>query len=234
MTGEAPATVRAGRSVAPERPLAAALARAAWLAILLGLTVQILVLVAKIAAGGQSSRLQLIVDVASGVTWSALVCSGVAVGTVLSRHRAAMMGLLGLVSAPVAWAAAKGVQRGVQSMLGVPVETIGPLVYQVGAAKTLEYALLGVLIGRLVRTPASTLRAHVLTGLLVGLAFGGVILLLNYLHASAAGSGLPPVRIVAIGVNELLFPIGCATVIYYVARCADQRSAIERLVAGGG
>jgi len=234
MTGEAPAAVHTGRGTAREQPVVATLARAAWLAILLGLTVQILVLVAKIAAGGQSTHLQLIVDVASGVTWSVLVCSGVAVGTVLSRYRAAMMGLLGLVSAPVAWAAAKGVQRGVQSMLGVPVEAIGPLVYQVGVAKTLEYALLGVLLGRLVRTPSSTLRAHVLTGLLVGLAFGGVILLLNYMHASTAGGGLPAARIVAICVNELLFPVGCATVIYYVARFADRRSAVERLAAGGG
>jgi hypothetical protein len=234
MTGEAATAGRAGHRDAPVQSVAAVLARAAWLAILLGLTVQILVLLAKIAAGGQSNRVQLIVDVASGVTWSALVCSGVAIGTVLSRHRAAMMGLLGLVSAPVAWAAAKGVQRGLQSMLSVPVETMGPLVYQVGAVKTLEYALLGVLLGRLVRTPSSTLRTHVLTGLLVGLAFGGMILLLNHMHATAAGAGLPVTRIVAICVNELLFPIGCATVIYYVARFADRRSAIERLAAGGG
>ena len=234
MTGEAAAASRARHRDAPVQPVAAVLARAAWLAILLGLTVQTLVLLAKIAAGGQSNRVQLIVDVASGVTWSALVCSGVAIGTVLSRHRAAMMGLLGLVSAPVAWAAAKGVQRGLQSMLSVPVETMGPLVYQVGAVKTLEYALLGVLLGRLVRTPSSTLRTHVLIGLLVGLAFGGMILLLNYLHASAAGAVLPAARIVAICVNEFLFPIGCATVIYYIARFADRRSAIERLAAGGG
>jgi len=234
MTSAAPAAVPGGHPDAPQRSVTAVLARAAWLAILLGLAMQILILAAKIAAGGQSTRLQLIVDVASGVTWSALVCSGVAIGTVLSRHRAAMMGLLGLVSAPLAWAAAKGVQRGVQSMLSVPVETIGPLVYQVGAAKTLEYALLGVLLGRLVHTPSSTLRTHALTGLLVGLVFGGVILLLNYMHASAAGGGLPAARIAAICVNELLFPIGCATVIYFVARFADRRSAVERLAAGGG
>ncbi len=234
MKGDAAVAVRAGHHDVPQPPVAAVLARAAWLAILLGLSVQILVLAAKIVAGGQSNRLQLIVDVASGVTWSALVCSGVAIGTVLSRHRAAMMGLLGLVSAPVAWAAAKGVQRGVQSMLGVPVETIGPLVYQVGAAKTLEYALLGILLGRLVRTPSSTLARHMLTGLLVGLVFGSLILMLNHVHASSTGGGLPAVRIVAICVNELLFPIGCATVIYFVARFADRRSAIERLAAGGG
>jgi hypothetical protein len=71
MTGEAAAAVRAGHRGVPEGPFAPVLARAAWFAIFLGLSVQILVLVAKIAVGGQSTRLQLIVDVASGVIWSA-------------------------------------------------------------------------------------------------------------------------------------------------------------------
>lgn len=207
---------------------------AAWLAVLLGLAVQVLILGAKVAAGGHANTPQLLVDVTSGVTWSALVCSGIAVGTVAARHRAAIMGLLGLVSAPVAWAAAKGVQRGVQWMIGAPLETLGPLVYQVGAAKTLEYALLGVLVGRLLRNPPSTLRAHALTGLAVGVVFGGAILWLNHVHAMAAGAPLPAVRIAAIGTNELIFPVGCSIVIYFVARLADRTSAIERLAAGGG
>jgi len=67
MTGEAPAAVHTGRGTAREQPVVATLARAAWLAILLGLPVQILALVAKIAAGRQSNHLQLIVAVESGV-----------------------------------------------------------------------------------------------------------------------------------------------------------------------
>jgi hypothetical protein len=42
------------------------------------------------------------------------------------------------------------------------------------------------------------------------------------------------VRVAAICVNELVFPAGCAVVIYFVARFADRPSAIERLAAGGG
>lgn len=218
----------AGRSVM------ATLTTAVWLAIVLGLVVQLLILFAKITAGGKVTGLQLVADVASGVTWSALVCSGVAVGTVASRHRAALMGFLGLICAPLAWAAAKGVQRGVQWMLGAPLETLGPLVYQVGVAKTLEYAVLGVLVGRLVRTASSTFRTHVLTGLAVGLVFGGAVLWLNHAHAIAGGGAMPVARVAAICVNELLFPVGCAIVIYFVARFADRHSAFERLAAGGG
>lgn len=234
MTEEAAFAVADESPATTGRTVLSTLATAVWLAILLGLVVQVLILIAKLTAGGQATTLQLFADVASGVTWSALVCSGVAIGTVASRHRAALMGFLGLVSAPVAWAAAKGVQRGVQWMLGAPLETLGPLVYQVGAAKTLEYAVLGVLVGRLLRTPSSTFGSHALTGLAVGFVFGSAILWLNHVHAVAAGSAMPAARVAAICVNELLFPVGCAIVIYFVARFADRHSALERLAAGGG
>lgn len=102
------------------------------------------------------------------------------------------------------------------------------------AVKTLEYAVLGMLVGRLLRTPSSTFGSHALTGLAVGLVFGSVVLWLNHVHAVAAGSAMPAARVAAICVNELLFPVGCAIVIYFVARFADRHSALERLAAGGG
>jgi hypothetical protein len=218
----------------PRRSVVSVMSTAAWLAILLGLLVQGLILTARLSAGGSATTLQVIADVTSGVTWSVLVCSGLALGAVVVRHRGVIMGILGLVSAPVAWAAAKGAQRGVQWMLDAPLETIGPLVHQVGAAKTIEYAVLGLLLGRLIYTSRSTLPRHALTGLAVGVVFGAVILWLNHAHAAAAGAALPTARIAAICVNELVFPVGCAVVIYFVARFADRPSALERLAAGGG
>jgi hypothetical protein len=73
-----------------------------------------------------------------------------------------------------------------------------------------------------------------LIGLVIGVVFGGVILWLNHSHAVAAGTVVPAARVAAICVNELLFPAGCAIVIYFVARFADRWSALERLAAGGG
>lgn len=73
---------------AAERSMLSVIALAAWLAVLLGLAVQGLILGAKVAAGGHVTTPQLFVDVTAGVTWSALVCSGIAVGTVATRHRA--------------------------------------------------------------------------------------------------------------------------------------------------
>src|SRR5690242_10214290 len=70
---------------------------AAWMAILLGLLVQIAVFGAKTGAGAKVPGLQLVVDVASGVAWSVIVCGGVAIGTVASKSAPPLMGVLGLI-----------------------------------------------------------------------------------------------------------------------------------------
>lgn len=79
---ESPNAAAGEARVAAGRSVMATLTMAVWLAIVLGLVVQLLILFAKVTAGGKVTGLQLVADVASGVTWSALVCSGVAVGTV--------------------------------------------------------------------------------------------------------------------------------------------------------
>ena len=84
-----------------EPGLGSVLIRASWLAILLGFVMEILILL--IAAGfeivpGLGSVLE---DLIGKVTWSTLVCAGLAIGTVVSSAaRAPLMGLLGFISAP--------------------------------------------------------------------------------------------------------------------------------------
>jgi hypothetical protein len=205
---------------------------AAWMAIVLGLFVQLGVFGAKLGAGANVPGLQLVVDIASGVAWSVIVCGGVAIGTVAARSAPAMMGLLGLVCAPLAFAAAKGAQRGVAWMLGQPMEQITTLTYQIGGAKTVEYAVLGFVLGTIIRTPKSTLTNHAIIGAGFGAVFTGVILWL--MSNAAAGAGLPVARIAATTANEFIFPLGCSMVIYWVARLSDHASAKERLASGGG
>lgn len=209
-----------------------ALFTACWFAILLGLGLQILILLAKHAVGGAVPGAQLLIDMAGGVTWSLIVCGGVAIGTVAARSASAAMGWLGLICAPLAFAAAKGVQRGTAWINGQPLENIGALVIQTGALKTIEYAALGYLLGRIIRTPASTMRTHAMIGLLFGLTFGWLILALNLAHA--AGASIPAPKAVGLLLNEIVFPLGCSLVIYFVAVLSDRDSAMERVVAGGG
>lgn len=209
-----------------------ALFTACWLAIALGLALQILLLLAKAGAGTNVPGAQLFIDIAGGVTWSLIVCGGVAIGTVAARNLPQTMGALGLVFAPLAFAAAKGVQRGAAWINGQPLEKYGALVVQTGVVKTIEYAALGYLLGRIIRTPASTVRNHALIGLAFGIVFGGAILGLNMLHAESAT--LPTPRLLGVLINEMMFPIGCSLVIYYVAYLSDRASAMERVVSGGG
>lgn len=216
---------------AAPRSASRAIFTAVWMAILLGLGLQVLIFLAKTGAGAHVKGAQVLVDVAGGVTWSLIVCAGVTVGTVASRNASTLMGLLGLVCAPLAFAAAKGVQRGAQWMLAQPPDRINALVVQTGIAKTIEYALLGFALGRLIRTPYSTLRNHAALGLAFGLTFGALVLALNLTQSPQP---LPSPKIIGIALNEFVFPMGCSMVIYWIARLSDPQSALERAIAGGG
>jgi hypothetical protein len=65
-----------------------------------------------------------------------------------------------------------------------------------------------VLLGRLSSRPGASFGSYAATGLGVGVVFGGVITTAIAL-AGATGTGL-----VVRGLNELIFPLGCALVLY--------------------
>ncbi len=203
---------------------------AAWMAIALGLVLQFLIFAAKTSVGAHVPGAQLLVDVAGGVTWALIVCAGVAIGTVATRNASAIMGILGLICAPLAFAAAKGVQRAIQWVMGQPTDKIGALVIQTGLVKMVEYAALGLLLGHVIRTEHSTLRNHFMIGALFGLVFSWFILALNIMHSAT----LPTPKVVGLVLNEFVFPMGCSLVIYAVAKLSDPGSAMERAIAGGG
>jgi hypothetical protein len=198
-----------------------------WMAIILGLLVQGAVFGAKIGAGGKVPGAQLLVDVASGITWAMIVCGGVAIGTAASRNVSATMGLLGLAFAPIAFAAAKSVQRGISGFVGLPPEQLTPLLFQTGAVKAVEYALLGFILGRIIRTSKSTLTNHALIGLGFGVLFAAILVWLLFLNA-APGAAVPPPRVAGTAVNELIFPMGCSMVLYWVSQLATRGAAFAR------
>ena len=53
--------------------------------------------------------------------------------------------------------------------------------------------------------------AHVLTGLIVGIVFGGAIVAFTYLNAPEP---LAAADLVSRGVNEIVFPVGCSLVLF--------------------
>ena len=192
--------------------LARQLLTVAWLSLLLGLGLEVLLLALAAGTGTFKSLAPFVADFAQKVTWSTLVCIGLACGTLASRARAQVMGWMGLISAPIAFVAAKSVHKGAQQALSLSAAaSAGPSPYLLAGLKALEYGVLGWLLGRLARRAAPTLAGHLRLGALVGALFGGTILWLLIEQAVPALAGP---AIAARAVNELIFPIGCSVVLY--------------------
>jgi hypothetical protein len=190
----------------------------AWLAVFAGVAVQALVLATRLLAGAEFVGAQFVATMAQGVSWSVLVCGAVAIGTVAGKARAAITGLIGLIAGPVAWGLAKGVQKGVQSLLGVAEDPINNFFLTVSALKGLEYAVLGAALGFMVGKKWANLRAHILLGLAVGAAFGAFLVTMTVNFNAANGKPVLLPAVLSQSVNELVFPIGCALVIYAVQK----------------
>ena len=194
-------------------PLWGQILRVAWLSIGLGLLLELVVLVlaAYTDAAGASPK-PFLADLAQKVSWGFIVCVGIAFGSTASKVREAAMGILGLLSAPAGFAIARAVHKGAGAALGLAgPAAAGSFPFLIAALKGLEYGLLGAAIGWIGKKVWGGLGAHVLTGVLIGLTFGSAIL---WLMAAASPGPDPLVTLLSRGVNELLFPVGCALVLY--------------------
>jgi hypothetical protein len=201
------------RVPAPEASsgLGATLLRAAWLAILLGLLMEVLLLALGGALGDVLGLKPLVADLVRSVSWSVFVCVGLAVGTAVAKARVPLMGFLGLFSAPVAFEISRVLHKGTLEALAVSGSAAGgldPLL--LALIKGLEYGCLGIGIGWVSQRRWGGAAAHVAVGLLVGLIFGG-------LELSFAMRATPPpaaADLFAGGINDVLFPVGCALVLF--------------------
>jgi hypothetical protein len=181
----------------------------AALSVALGFGVQALVLAAKMLAGAYVPQAVLLVDVASGVAWSVVVCLGTSLGVTAARGRTALAGLVAALFAPLAVAAAKAANQAMAAAIGIILKPgVVPLVALAGL-KSLEYGVLGYLLARLSFRDEDRLRPYVLTGLGIGLLFGAAALGLRLWAGTATAAD-----IAAAAINEAVFPVGCAAVVY--------------------
>ena len=156
------------------------------------------------------------VEAASKVTWSFLVCAGLIAGGVTSSWGSARTGLAAALAAPAAFLAAKLVGKAVAGAIKMapPAETALWVTGSVGALKALQYGLLAAALAWLSRQEWGGLKEFVGVGLLIGAFFGGAIVILAVLAAPA----LPPTsKVIALSANEVLFPAGCAAVTFVTA-----------------
>lgn len=186
----------------------------AVLSILLGFAMQGLIILARLTSGGSTDGALFVADLAHGVSWSFLVCAGIGIGTALVRARAAIVGLIGLICAPIGMALAKSSQKVVSGIVGAASQPAVLSLATISLLRAIEYGILGWLLATLVRKGTPKARPFLLAGLGIGLVFGGAICALTFQIAASSGAPLEPPRIAATLVNEVAMPIGCAVVIY--------------------
>jgi len=181
------------------------LLRIAWMGVLLGLAIELLLLLVLGLAGKMPPLLTIIADTLQKMTWSTLVCAALAAAQTLLRVQALGMAAAGLLGAPVALLLARSVHKAVTAALDAPAAQAATP-WLLAGLKGVEYAMLGFLLYWLTKR-ASGLRAFffVLTWLM------------------PLDGGLQPELMRAI--NEVLHPVGCALVIYFGAQFGTRLGA---------
>lgn len=201
-------------STAKGSSLGITLLRVAWLSVLLGLGVEILLLLLAAGSGLVPELGEIVAASVQKVSWAVIVCTGLAIGTTVSSAlRTPLMGVLGFLAAPVAFHVARTLHQGTKEALEITggVASVGGSVLLLTLIKGIEYACLGAAIGWIGRRPWGGLLLHALVGLAVGILFGGATLALTYASAPE-----PPTTaaLVSRGIDEVFFPVGCSLVLF--------------------
>ncbi len=206
--------------------------RVAWVAILLGLAMEGSLLLVGTGFGGLLGLKPFVAGLVKNVSWSVFVCVGLAVGTTLSKVRLPAVGLLGFLAAPLAFEVSRVLHKGTLEALaasgGGGSDDLSPLL--VAVIKGLEYGCLGIAVGWLGHRPWGGAVAHVAAGLVVGLVFGGLILLLLL-----GSSPQPPAAdLMSRGMNEVLFPVGCSLALFSAGALGERVAARPESDPGKG
>jgi hypothetical protein len=189
----------------------ATLLRVAWLAIALGLLLQLALLLVAAGFGMGISPRPVLAETCRTVSWSLLVCVGVALGRVAAKGRLPLEGVTGLLAAPLALTAANAVQKGVAEAVDAAGVPAGPALLWVLAIKAAEYGCLGLTLEWVGRRAWGSALGHLAVGMMTGVVFGGVFLVVV---VQSAPTPLSTPSLLARGLNELLFPVGCALVVF--------------------
>jgi hypothetical protein len=210
MDGDGGSSARAQLQPAASSPANAGgiVLRVAWLAILLGLAMQVLVLASAAVFGKAGSSGQILANTLQTISWSTFVCVGIAIGAAVSKLQVGATALAGLISAPLAFNIARLVQRGVSTALHMPSAGGGPSPLVLGAIKALEYGVLGAMVARLAPRRKGGY-AYAAAGFCVGAVFGGTTVGYTYSVTHGTVADLLPRAI-----NEILFPLGCSLVLF--------------------
>ncbi|MEW6131119.1 MAG: hypothetical protein AB1757_29075 [Acidobacteriota bacterium] len=184
----------------------------AWIAILLGFAIEVLLALVAFLYFDVASAKPFIADLAHKVSWSVIVCVGLAMGRLVAQHRENFMGVAGFLSAPIGFLIANLLQKSVAQTLGLTANVVSdtPL-FLIGFIKAIEYACLGLLLEWLEKQSRKNLSAYIFIGITVGISFGSIIL---FAITETANSPLTEADLTAKAISEIIFPVGCSLVIF--------------------
>lgn len=195
----------------PILPPQHSLLRSAWLAIALGLAIEGVVLASIALAGGALAAKPATADLVQKVSWSLIVCVALAVARTAASASGPLMGIAGLLAAPAGFAIARGLHKGATQAMGLATVAVSaPSPVLIASVKGVQYAVLGLAIGWVARKSWGGVGVHAAVGFAIGVLFG---LPLVVLAVQAAPQMAVP-AIAARVANELIFPAGCALVLY--------------------
>ena len=185
--------------------------RAAWLAAVLGIAIEIVLLAVAAGFGALKGVAPIVADLTQKVSWSVFVCVGVAFGTALAKGRSAIAGWIGFVSGPAAFQGARVAHKAVSQALSLPPGGGGPSPLLLALLKGVEYGALGALLAWVGKSRRKATSDYLFAGLLTGVLGGGGIAILILARTPAP---IPAVAVVSRFANEVLHPLGCALVVY--------------------
>jgi hypothetical protein len=201
-------------------PLGHTLLHVAWLAILLGLIIEAVILAVATVFDRLIEGKAVVADLVQKVSWSVIVCIGLALARGAARMAAAaasaaemaLNGMGGLLAAPLAFAVARSLHEGVQEAMFIKVFQGGggsPLL--LALIKGLEYGVLGAALAWVSHKAWGKVLAHAGIGLACGVVFGALLIVAMIYGAKA------PMSFGAIltrALNEVIHPVGCALTLY--------------------
>lgn len=208
-TGKHPTIQPSGNTSSIINKLGPALFRAAWLAVLLGISLQLILTVISVIGGKEPKTNTLIVETANKISWSLVTCVGLALGMLLARMNLSMVGFAGFLAASLSFTIARAVQMGLNEALSIATPG-GPFPYTVALIKGAEYAILGIALGWIAKKKAGSVLVMIAAGLTIAVIFSNILMAVA---VATAKQPIPSIDVVLRYLNEAIFPVGCTSVI---------------------
>jgi hypothetical protein len=186
---------------------------AMW-SVILGVGIELLLIAVAAASSKAPDAAHAVAQVAQKVSWSFIVCAGIASGMALTGGLPRALGLLGFLSGPLGFIVAKSIHKSALQALSdapVPADAVSPAI--MAALRAVEYGVFGIWLGLILRNAPTSFVVYLRAAVVIGVVFGTVFLIM-FMKARPNATVLD---LVPKALNELLFPIGCAGVLF-VAR----------------